>query len=70
MVAMLEEHRTLAATLPAPTPCQTLRRHLTSLSAFSSSDSALSKSILVSQRLPDLLEPLRDDLEADLARIN
>lgn len=50
MVAMLEElleeHRTLAATLPARTPCQTLRRHLASLSAFSNSDSDLSKSIL------------------------
>lgn len=67
---MLEEHRALHAAMPETAPCRTLRRHLASLSAFSASDADLSMAILaVAATEPDLLAPLRDDLEADLARM-
>jgi len=68
---MLDEHRALQANLPETERCSTLRQHLLTLRSFSSSDSDLSMAILaVAAVEPDLLEPLRDDLDSDLARIN
>lgn len=68
---MLEEHHALSAGLPETEGCLTLRQHLTTLRSFSSSDSDLSMAILaVAAVEPDLLEPLRTDLETDLARIS
>lgn len=67
---MLEEHRLLHATLPESEPCSTLRQHLLTLRSLSSSDSDLSMAILaVAAVEPELLEPLRNDLETDLVRI-
>jgi AcrR family transcriptional regulator len=67
---MLEEHRAPSATLPETDPCSTLQQHLLTLRSLSSSDSDLSMAILaVAAVEPDLLEPLRNDLKADLAGI-
>lgn len=67
---MLEEHRALHATLPETEPCSTLRQHLLTLRSFSNSDCDLSMAILaVAAVEPELLEPLRNDLATDLARI-
>jgi len=68
---MLEEHRASSATSPGTERCSTLRQHLITLRSFSSSDSDLSMAILaVAAVEPELLEPLRNDLETDLARIS
>lgn len=67
---MLTEHDALEAGLPQDARHRTLRRHLASLSALDNADSDLSMSILaVAAAEPDLLDPLRRALEADLARI-
>ena len=67
---MLAEHDALEAGLPQDARHRTLRRHLASLSTLDSADSDLSMSILaVAAAEPDLLDPLRRALEADLARI-
>ncbi len=67
---MLAEHDALEAGLPQDARHRTLRRHLASLSTLDTADSDLSMSILaVAAAEPDLLDPLRRALEADLARI-
>ncbi len=67
---MLTEHETLDAGLPRNSRHRTLRCHLSSLTAIDSAGSDLSMAILaVAAAEPDLLDPLRSALEADLARI-
>lgn len=67
---MLAEHDALEAGLPQDAQHRTLRRHLASLNGLDTADSDLSMSILaVAAAEPDLLDPLRRALDADLARI-
>lgn len=67
---MLAEHDALDASFPQDAPDRTLRRHLDSLTALDKTGSDLSMAILaVAAAEPDLLDPLRHALAADLARI-
>lgn len=67
---MLAEHDSLGTVLPQDIRCRTLHQHILDLTTMDARTSDLSMAILAVASLePDLLDPLRRKLEADLARI-
>lgn len=67
---MLAEHRALDAQVPQGTWRRDLRRHFLSVTTMDCVNSDLSMAILaIAATEPDLLDPLRGELEEDLARI-